>query len=102
MNNMYKTNLSNKSVNKTGVCTGLPPGRCPMVKTRGLCDQVQMIQKKDWLSHLQSEEIWRLVEKSENNVQFQQVEQNQTDTEPLRQVTEQHNAQNLEDDGRGE
>ena len=37
-----------------------------------------MIQKKSWLSKLQLEEIRKLVEIGENNVDAQQKEQNQT------------------------
>ena len=39
-----------------------------------LCDLVQMIQKKEWLSQLQLEDIRRLVEGGENNVEVQQEE----------------------------
>ena len=42
------------------------------------------------------------VENCENNVEAQQEEENRTDTEPIWQVTEQHIAQNEEDEGRGE
>ena len=48
-----------------------------------LCDQVQIIQKKSWLSKLQLEEIRRLIKSGENNVEAQQEEQNQTCTEPI-------------------
>ena len=41
-------------------------------------------------------------ENCENNVEAQQEEENRTDTEPIWQVTEQHIAQNEEDEGRGE
>ena len=67
-----------------------------------LCDQVQMIQKKVWLSQLQLEKIRRLAESSESNVEAQQEEQNRAGTEPIQQVTEQHIAQNEEDAGRGD
>ena len=67
-----------------------------------LCDQVQMIQMKGRLSQPQLEEIKRLVEGGENNDEAQQEEQNETDTEPILQVTEQHIAKNKEDEGRGE
>ena len=61
-----------------------------------------MIQKKVWLSQMQLEEIRRLVERGENNVENQQEEQNRTDTEPIQQVTEQYIAQNEVDEGRGD
>ena len=67
-----------------------------------LCDQVRMIQKKGWLSQLQLEQIKRLVENGENNIEAQQEEQNRTGTEPIQQVIEQYIAQNEEDVGRGE
>ena len=41
-----------------------------------LCDHVRMIQRKGWLSQLQLEEIKRLVESGENNVEAQQDVQN--------------------------
>ena len=58
--------------------------------------------KKGWLSLLQLEEIRRLVESGENNVEAQQEEQNWTSTRPIQHVTEEHIAQNEEDEGRGE
>ena len=67
-----------------------------------LCDQVRMIQKKDWLSQMQSEEIRRLAGSGENNVKAQQEEKNRTGTEPIQQVTQQHIAQNEENEDRGE
>ena len=67
-----------------------------------LCYQVWMIQKKGWLSQLQLEEIRRLAERGERNVEAQQVKQNWTGTEPIQQVTEQHITQNEENTGRGE
>ena len=67
-----------------------------------LCDQVRIIQKKDWLSQLQLEEIRRLVESGENNVEAQQEEQNRTDTEPIQKVTELYITQDENDEGRGE
>ena len=67
-----------------------------------LCDQVRMIQKKGWLSQLQLEQIKRLVENGENNIEAQQEEQNRTGTEPIQQVIEQYIAHNEEDAGRGE
>ena len=67
-----------------------------------LCDQVRMIQRKGWLSQLQLEEIKRLVENGENNVEAQQDVQNRTGTEPIQQLTEQHIAPNEEDEGRAE
>ena len=51
---------------------------------------------------MQLEEIRRLVERGENNVENQQEEQNRTDTEPIQQVTEQYIAQNEVDEGRGD
>ena len=47
-------------------------------ETARFCDSVKMIQKKSWLSKLQLEEIRKLVEIGENNVDAQQKEQNQT------------------------
>ena len=67
-----------------------------------MCDQVQMIQKKGWLSQLQLEEIRRLIESGENNVEAKQEEQNRTGTEPIQQVTGQHIPQDEEDEGRDE
>ena len=61
-----------------------------------------MIQKKVWLSQMQLEEIRRLVERGENNVETQQGEENRTGTEPIQQVTEQYIAQNEVDEGRGD
>ena len=61
-----------------------------------------MIQKKGCLSQLQLDEIRRLVESGENNLEAQQEEQNRTGTEPIQQVTEQRIAQNEEGAGRGE
>ena len=52
-----------------------------------------MIQRKSWLSQLQLEKIKRLVESGENNAEAQQ---------DVQKVTEQHIAQNEEDEGRGE
>ena len=43
-----------------------------------LCDQVRMIQKKGQLPQLQLEEIRRLVESGENNIEAKIEEQNQT------------------------
>ena len=42
-----------------------------------------MIQRKGWLSQLQLEEIKRLVESGENNVEAQQDVQNRAGTEPI-------------------
>ena len=42
-----------------------------------------MIQRKGWLSQLQYEEINRLAESGENNVEVQQDVQNRTGTEPI-------------------
>ena len=67
-----------------------------------LCDQVRVIQKKDRLSQLQLEEIRRIVEISENNIESQQEEQKGTSTKPIQQVTEQNIAQNDEGAWRGE
>ena len=67
-----------------------------------LCDQMQIIQKKGWLSQLQLEEIWRLAESRENNFEAQQDVQNRTGTEPIQMAIEQHIAQNEEDKRRGE
>ena len=67
-----------------------------------LCDQVRMIQRKSWLSQLQLEEIKRLVESGENNVEAQQDMQNRTGTERIQKGTVTHIAQNDEDKGRGE
>ena len=61
-----------------------------------------MIQRKVWLSQLQLEEIKRLVESGENNVEAQQDVQNRTGTEPIQKVKEQHIALKEEDEGRGE
>ena len=61
-----------------------------------------MIQKKGWLSQLQLEEISRLAQSSENNVQAQQDVQNQTGTESVQKVTGQHIVQNEEGNRRGE
>ena len=61
-----------------------------------------MIQKKGWLSQLQLEEIRRLIESGENNVEAKQEEQNRTGTEPIQQVTGQHIPQDEEDEGRDE
>ena len=47
-------------------------------ETARFCDSVKMIQKKSCLSKLQLEEIRKLVEIGENNVEAQQKEQNQT------------------------
>ena len=69
------------------------------VRKQRLYDQVQMIQKKGWQTKLQLEEIRRFVESGENNVEAQQEEQKRTDIEPIKQVTEQHIAQNEEDEG---
>ena len=44
----------------------------------------------------------RLVESGENNVEAQQDVQNWKGTKPMQNVTEQHTAQNEEDEGRGE
>ena len=54
------------------------------------CDQVQvqMIQKKGWLPQLQLEDIRRLLESGENNVEAQKEEQNKTCTKPIKQVIE--------------
>ena len=46
------------------------------------------------MSQLQLEERRRLVESGENNAEAQLEEQYRTDTEPIRQVTEQHVAEN--------
>ena len=54
------------------------------------------------MSKLQLKEIKRLVESGESNVEAQQDVQNQTGTEPIQKVTEQHIVQNEEDEGRGE
>ena len=43
-----------------------------------LRDQVQMNQKKRWLSQL-----WRFAKNGENNVEAQQEEENWTGTEPI-------------------
>ena len=67
-----------------------------------MCDQVRMIQRKSWLSQLQLEEIKRLVEIGENNVEAQEDMQNRTGTEPIQKRTVTHIAQNEEDKGRGE
>ena len=61
-----------------------------------------MIHGKGWLSQLQLEEIKRLVESGESNVEAQQDVQNQAGTEPIQKVTEQHIVQNEEGKGRGE
>ena len=60
-----------------------------------------MIHGKGWLSQLQLEEIKRLVESGESNVEAQQDVQNQAGTEPIQKVTEQHIVQNEEGKGRG-
>ena len=65
-----------------------------------MCDQVQISQKKGWLSELQLQERRRLVESGEYIVEAQQEEQNQTGAEAIKKVTEQHIAQNEEDKGR--
>ena len=67
-----------------------------------LSDQVRMIRRKGWLSQLQLEEIRRLVESGENNAEAQQDVQNRISTEPIQKLTEQHIAQNEEDEGRSE
>ena len=67
-----------------------------------MCDQLRMIQRKGLLSQLQLEEINRLVESSENNVEAQPDVQNQTGTEPIQKVKERHIAQNKEGEGRDE
>ena len=67
-----------------------------------VCDQGRIIQKKDWLPQLQFEGIRKLVESGENNVKVQQEEQTRTGTESVKQVTEQHIAQNEEYQRRGE
>ena len=54
-----------------------------LVGEQKLCDQVLMIQRKGWLSQLQLEEIKRLVESGENNVEAQQDVQNRAGTEPI-------------------
>ena len=46
------------------------------------------------MSQLQLEERRRLVESGENNAEAQLEEQYRTGTEPIRQVTEQHVAEN--------
>ena len=61
-----------------------------------------MIQRNGWLSQLQLEEIKRVVESGENNVEAQKDVQNRTSTEPIQKGTEQHIAQNEEDERRGE
>ena len=61
-----------------------------------------MIQKKGWLSQLQKEEIRKLAQSSENNVEAQQDVQNRRGTEPVQKVTGQHIAQNEEGNSRGE
>ena len=61
-----------------------------------------MIQRKGWLSHLQLEEIKRLIESGENNIEALQDVQNRTGTETIQKGTEQYIAQNEEDEGRGE
>ena len=61
-----------------------------------------MIQRKSWLSQPQLEEIKRLVEIGENNVEAQEDMQNRTGTEPIQKRTVTHIAQNEEDKGRGE
>ena len=66
------------------------------------CDQVRMIQRKGWLSHLLLEEIKKLIESGKNNVEALQDVQNRTDTETIKKGTEQYIAQNEEDEGRGE
>ena len=67
-----------------------------------LCDQVRMIQRKGWLLQLQLEEIKRLIESGENNVEAQQDVQSRTGTEPIEKVIEQHIAQNEKDERRSE
>ena len=67
-----------------------------------LCDQMQIIQKKGWLSQLQLEERWRLAESHENNFEAQQDVKNRTGTEPIQTMIEQHIAQNEEDKRTGE
>ena len=54
------------------------------------------------MSKLQLKEIKKLVESGESNVEAQQDVQNQTGTEPIQKVTEQHIVQNEEDEGRRE
>ena len=72
------------------------------VREKRLHDQVRLIQRNGWLSQLQLEEINRVVESGENNVEAQQDVQNRTSTEPIQKGTEQHIAQNEEDERRGE
>ena len=54
------------------------------------------------MSQLQKEEIRRLAQSSENNVEAQQDVQNRRGTEPVQKVTGQHIAQNEEGNSRGE
>ena len=61
-----------------------------------------MIQRKGWLLQLQLEEIKRLIESGENNVEAQQDVQSRTSTEPIEKVIEQHIAQNEKDERRSE
>ena len=72
------------------------------VGEKGLRDQVRMIQKKGWLSQQQLEPIRRLVNRGGNYVEAQQEGQNQTGSEPIHKLMEQHITQNEEDKGRGE
>ena len=67
-----------------------------------LCGQVRMIQRIGWLSQLHLEEIKRLVESGENNVEAQQDVQNRTCYEPIQKGTEQHIAEKEEDERRSE
>ena len=78
--------------------------RKKVVPSRGqrFYDQVRMIQKKGCLSQLLFEEIRRLVESGENNVNARQEEQNQTGAGPIQQMAEGHIAQDEEDERRGE
>ena len=72
------------------------------VREQRLHDQVRMIERNGWLSQLQLEEIKRVVESGENNVEAQQDVQNRTSTEPIQKGTEQHISQNEEEERRGE
>ena len=57
------------------------------------CDQVRMIQRKGWLSHLHLEKIKRLIESGENNVEALQDVKNRTGTGTIQKGTEQYIAQ---------
>ena len=66
-------------------------------KTKTLADFqicISVPLKERLVSQLQLEERRRLVESGENNAEAQLEEQYRTGTEPIRQVTEQHVAEN--------